>query len=121
MQRARRQALREQRRGGDRSRRHQRARAGAGDAFDEGQKRNGFADARAVQPDEAPRRAGKPGASAPFPDAPGILLAASEPHLQKRPGERRAERGQEPIGVQRQGRRHAVLSFAPGSVAPTMA
>ena len=121
MQRAGGQALRQERGGGHGSRRHQRTRARARDALDEGQERNRFADARSMQPDEAPGRTGQSRTSPPFADAPRIFLAAFEPNRKKRPRERCAERSEDSIGVERQGRRHAILRFAPGSVAPTMA
>ena len=59
MQRARRQALREHRGRGHRRRGHERGRAHARDALDERQQHAGFADARAMQPDERARRTGK--------------------------------------------------------------
>ena len=121
VQRPRRQAPGEQRRGRHRAGRHQRGRPGPRDALDERQERDGFADARPVQPDEPAQRAGKACAAAPLADPLAVLLAASEAQRQERDGERRPDRGQRPVGVQRERRGHAVLRFAPGSVAPTIA
>ena len=121
VQRPRRQAPGEQRRGRHRAGRHQRGRAGARDALDERQQRDGFADARPVQPDEPAQRAGKACAAAPLADPLAVLLAAPEAQRQERDGERRPDRGQRPVDMQRERRGHAVLRFAPGSVAPTIA
>ena len=94
---------------------------GARDALDERQQRDGFADARPVQPDEPAQRAGKACAAAPLADPLAVLLAPPEAQRQERDGERRPDRGQRAVDVQRERRGHAVLRFAPGSVAPTIA
>ena len=112
MQRARRQALREHGGRGHRSRGHQRGRAHARDALDKGQQHRGFADARAMQPDERPRRTGKAGQAPPLADASRILLAAPKPHRQDRPGQRRRQERGRSIANERQRRRHAGLRSA---------
>ena len=104
MQRAGRQALGEQRRGGDGAGRHQRGRAGARDALDERQQGDRLADACAVQPDQPAGRTGEAGEAAALVEPVRVLLAAPEAQRQERRGERRAERRQGAIEMQRKGR-----------------
>ena len=84
MQRARRQALRQQPRRGDGAGGHQREATAAGKSFDQRHQRQGLADAGAVQPDQRPLRAGEAGDAAPLLDPHRIFLGLVEPERQQR-------------------------------------